>query len=375
MSLSQREVDIEIVGQNVAFDVYSNESEFEAYSSDLADLAITDCIRSLRRYTRSRTGKQRPKVDLGIELVDSEKNFWDQTIFGIYVTGRRSHCDLQFVANASVGMQYDEVLNIISSQIEGTDFPFSELHHDKEFLLIESDGWRGWTIDLTLPITSKTTFGQLFRLRSRIGQEVFLPSESLTTPFLILRAIQSGRIDALLGKPESEVLDVKSMAYDLKNVDESRWKPELAQDVAQFANASTGGLLLLGYRTKRIDGLDIIQKITPVQHKDSRLQAYGDVLKSRIHPPISGLQIGSVPAGENEIIYIYVPPQPEESRPYIISGALIDDHYVSTGISIVRRQGDSCIPVKAEEIHAALVIGRALIRGGRSNEDSDARPS
>jgi hypothetical protein len=365
VSLSLRELDIEIAGQNVAFDVYSNESEFEVYSSDLAGFVITDCIRSLRRYTSSRTGKQRPKVDLGIELVDSEKNFWDQTVFGIFITGRRSHCDLQFAVNGSVGMQHDEVQNIVSSQIQGTDFSVSGLRHDHEYPIIESDGWRGWSVDLRLSITSRATFGQLFQLRSNIGQEIFLPSDSLTTPFLILRAVQSGRADALLGKPESEVLDVKSMAYDLKNVDEARWKLELAQDVAQFANAAMGGLLLLGYRTKRIDGLDIIQKITPVQHKDSRLQAYGDTLKSRVHPPISGLRIGSVPVGGNELIYIYVPPQPEENKPYIISGALIDDQYVSTGISIVRRQGDACIPVKAEEIHAALVIGRALIRGGK----------
>ena len=163
--------------------------------------------------------------------------------------------------------------------------------------------------------------------------------------------------------PESEFLEVKSSAYDLKNVDEARWKLELAQDVAQFANAPCGGLLLIGYRTKNVDGIDIIQSITAVQHKATRLQVYGDVLKSRIHPPIAGLEIGYIPVDKTEIIYFYVPIQPEENKPYIISGAIIEDCYCSTGISIMRRQGDKSIPITAQEIHAALVIGRALIQG------------
>ncbi len=185
------------------------------------------------------------------------------------------------------------------------------------------------------------------------------------SPFLVLKGLQAGRVDALLGRPETEYLEVKSAAYDLRNVGEAFWKLELAKDVAQFANAPTGGLLLIGYRTKRIDGVDVIYKMAPVQHKPNRFQTYGDVLKARIHPPISGLQIGGIPYGDNEVIYIYVPDQPEENKPYLISGAVIDNCYETNGISIVRRQGDASIPVTAQEIHAALVIGRAFIQGRR----------
>jgi predicted HTH transcriptional regulator len=166
-----------------------------------------------------------------------------------------------------------------------------------------------------------------------------------------------------MGRNESEVLEVKSVAYDLKNIDESQWKLELAKDVSQFANARDGGLLLIGYRTKNIGGFDVIQRLTLVQPKAGRLQTYSDVLKSRIHPPVSGLQVGSIPVGSNEIIYFHVPPQPEENKPYIVSGAIIDGFYDSNGISIARRQGDASIPVTAQEIHAALVVGRTLIRG------------
>jgi hypothetical protein len=74
--------------------------------------------------------------------------------------------------------------------------------------------------------------------------------------------------------------------------------------------------LLIGYHTKRQNGIDLIDKLTPVQPKATRLQSYADILKAHIHPPISGLRLGSIPIAGNEIIYFYIPPQPEESKPF-----------------------------------------------------------
>jgi hypothetical protein len=209
-------------------------------------------------------------------------------------------------------------------------------------------------------------------MRRDVCQEVFLPSAELSSPYMILRAIQFGRLDMLLGTPESEILDAKSFAYDLKQGDEAAWKIELSQDVAQFANAH-GGLLLIGYHTKRQNGLDLIDRLTPVQPKPTRLQSYADILKAHIHPPISGLQLGSVPIAGNEIIYLYVPPQPEESKPFLVTGAFLDGCHIPSGISIVRRQGDGCVHVSAQEIHAAIVAGRAFIRGAARSGSEQAR--
>jgi hypothetical protein len=367
VDLSLTKVSLEIDGRPIKFGVYNNNVEYEIDSFDLGSSSISACMRALRNYSRTRTAKQRPRIDLSVELPDSEKAFWEQTVFGIFITSKRSSYDLEFTANAAIGMQEETVREIVSSCTQGTEFSLSQVRNNgTEFPLIEGDGWHGWNINLRVGLKTTSTFDQLLKLRSCISQEIFLPSEKLTSPYLMLRALQSGRVEILLGKPESETLEVKSTAYDLKNVDEAHWKLELAQDVAQFANAPNGGLLLIGYRTKKIDGIDIIQKVTAVQHKPHRLQVYGDILKYRIHPPIGGLLIGHIPIGDNEIIYFYVPAQPEENKPYLISGAFIDDCYCPTGISIVRRQGDASIPVTAQEIHAALVIGRALIQGSRA---------
>jgi hypothetical protein len=117
-------------------------------------------------------------------------------------------------------------------------------------------------------------------------------------------------------------------------------------------------------RTHRLNGIDTIDKITAFPINDSRVQSYRDIIKQRIHPPITGLELDAVEERNLHIIYAYVPAQRDENKPYLVTGALIDGTYESQGITIVRRQGDASIPVSALEIHSALVAGRALLRGG-----------
>lgn len=367
MSLELNYIEIEIDGHSFECGIYNNNVEYNVESSALPPhIAVSTYMKTLRRESQYKTGKQRPRIYLELDISESEKSMWDYNIYGIWVDCKSSFLDLQFAANSSIGTQIDRVSEIVRSCLQGTEFSLRKIRpgdHDRP--VFEEDGWRSWTVDIRLPLRSKVTFKELLRLRADICQEVFLPRSELTSPYMILRAIQHGRFEVLIGASESELLDVKSTAYDLKPVEEAKWKLELAQDVAQFANAH-GGLLIIGYYTKRKNGLDVIEKITPVQPKSTRLQSYADILKSQIHPPISALQLDSVPAGENQIIYFYVPPQPEENKPYLVTGALLDGVYVPTGISIVRRQGDGCVHVSAQEIHAAIVAGRAFIRGARS---------
>jgi Schlafen, AlbA_2 len=119
--------------------------------------------------------------------------------------------------------------------------------------------------------------------------------------------MQVGQANVLLGFQESEWLECKSVAYEFKNIDEALWKHELAADVAQFANKETGGLLLIGFRTKKKAGVDTIEKITPVPPSDTRLQQYRDILKKHIHPPISRLLIESFPWNGGQIVCILSP--------------------------------------------------------------------
>lgn len=363
MTLELHEVEIDVKGHPFICRVYNNDLEYHVESAELPAIAVADCVKALRRESRSRTGKQRPRVGLELDISESEKALWDYNILGIWMDCKTSCIDLQFTANSAIGTLQAGVQEIIQSRLQGTDFSLRTVRSANfELPAIPSDGYRSWTVDIRLPLSSAVTFPQLLLMRRDVCQEIFLPSAELSSPYMILRALQFGRFDALLGTPESEVLEAKSFAYDLKKGDDAAWKVELCQDVAQFANAR-GGLLLIGYRTKRQKGLDLIDKLTPVQPKPTRLQSYADILKAHIHPPISGLQLGSVPTAGNEIIYVYVPPQPEETKPFLVTGTFVDGCLIPNGISIVRRQDDGCVHVSAQEIHASIVAGRAFIRG------------
>jgi hypothetical protein len=206
------------------------------------------------------------------------------------------------------------------------------------------------------------TFKDLLSLRQRLSRAIFLPHDAITSPYVALRTIQLGQAQALLGCQESEWLEAKLCAYELKGNHESLWKHELAGDVVQFANSDGGGLLVIGFHTKRIAGVDTLDKITAVPAADARLQSYRGILRHRIHPPISELLVEAFPWEGGQIVSIFVPPQRDENRPYLVSGSIIRGRFLNSGITIVRRQGDASIPVAVQEIHATLVAGRAFLR-------------
>jgi hypothetical protein len=62
------------------------------------------------------------------------------------------------------------------------------------------------------------------------------------------------------------------------------------------------------------------------------------------------------------LVLIDVPPQPEELKPFLVHGAIVNGRIEGAFISIVRRRGESSIPITAPMIHSTLAAGRALLR-------------
>ena len=63
---------------------------------------------------------------------------------------------------------------------------------------------------------------------------------------------------AVIGLRECAWLDVKGGPYRL---DSATGKEELVKDVAAFANAATGGLLLIGFQTQVENGEEIVSEL------------------------------------------------------------------------------------------------------------------
>jgi hypothetical protein len=95
------------------------------------------------------------------------------------------------------------------------------------------------------------------------------------------------------------------------------------------------------------------------------VRRYQYAIERCLFPPPDHLSIESVDMPENGmLILIDVPLQPEELKPFLVHGALVDGQVQGAFISIVRRRGESSIPITAPMIHSTLAAGRALLRRG-----------
>jgi hypothetical protein len=178
--------------------------------------------------------------------------------------------------------------------------------------------------------------------------------------------IRGGHANVLIGQPEGHWLEVKRQHYDL-SVDTGKIK--LAESVSRFCNSEDGGLVIYGMASKKMPN-DVIRRICPLPRDKGMISRYRRVLRDHLHPPPDNLRIEAVDVDHGMLILIDVPPQPEELKPFLVHGAVVDGKAEKEFISIVRRQGDESIPITAPMVHSMLAAGRALLRRGELPPDS-----
>lgn len=173
--------------------------------------------------------------------------------------------------------------------------------------------------------------------------------------------LRGGHAESLVGQAEGEWLEAKRQHYDLST---TNGKVALAQAVARFANAEQGGLVVVGLATKGKAGMDVIAKVTAMPHDPRVVRRYQDALEKHLYPPVDGLKIERITGIGGDLVLVDVPPQPEELKPFLVHGAVVGGRSEGAFISIVRRRGDTSIPITAPMIHTTLAAGRALLRRG-----------
>ncbi|MGP4046853.1 ATP-binding protein [Streptomyces sp. 2A115] len=183
-----------------------------------------------------------------------------------------------------------------------------------------------------------------------------------------LDLLRSGNAQVLIGQEEGPWLDVKSAHYDLRS---PGGKISIAQAVARFANAEHGGIVVVGMRGKKVPGGEIISAICPVPMDGRMLRNYQTAIEQHLYPPPDYLDIETVPVEEGNLVVLHIPPQPEEHKPFLVHGAIMDGKVEGAFISIVRRRGESSIPITAPAVHATLAAGRALLRRGELPQDDE----
>jgi hypothetical protein len=181
----------------------------------------------------------------------------------------------------------------------------------------------------------------------------------------IFSLVTAGRAELLVGLAESSWLEAKSQGYDLET---DHGRIELAQDIARFANSDEPGILIIGLRTRKIRGSDVIIKTSPSLDPFDAGRYHRNI-DSRLFPPVQGLMVQNAPVhirhgSTGNVLAIYVPAQPEEAKPFLVHGAIVRDKIEGAFISIVQRRGEHSVAVTAAAIHATLAAGRALLRRG-----------
>jgi hypothetical protein len=238
-----------------------------------------------------------------------------------------------------------------------------------------------WLVDVTEDLDDAGRYWHVlirigFNVRGRTGAqlvadgleivELIRASAGGLTPATVADLLRAGHATALLGQPEGSWLEAKREHYPLK---EMKGKIRIAQTVAQFANADSGGVVVIGLATKQVAGVDTINAVTPIEPDPNVRRRYVQVLQNHLYPPPGDLSIEVVRADGGDLLLIVVPPQPEELKPFLVHGAIVDGHIQGSFISIVRRRDDEAISTTAPAIHATLAAGRALLRRGRLPED------
>jgi hypothetical protein len=164
-------------------------------------------------------------------------------------------------------------------------------------------------------------------------------------------ALRSGKPAELIGLAESGWLDVKGGIYDLSD----RVKAdELAKDVAEFANAETGGLLLVGFGTRKDHDQEIIDELRPVPRALVDLDRHRKLIRERVLPPPRNLTVEWIDCGNDTgVLMIDVPAQPLTSMPHVVSGPARG----RDSVAVPMRDGDGTQWLQQAEMQRLLAAG------------------
>src|SRR6202035_896742 len=104
--------------------------------------------------------------------------------------------------------------------------------------------------------------------------------------------VRAGQPEGLVGLAECSWLDVKGEVYIL---DRPHGAEELLKDVAAFANAQDGGILLMGFTTRKENDQEVIDQVRPVPRAVVDLDRYRKLL-DRIIQAVAAARAADQPA-------------------------------------------------------------------------------
>lgn len=186
---------------------------------------------------------------------------------------------------------------------------------------------------------------------------VILSTGTMESPKSILEKLEARHFEALIGVAENEWLDAKEKPYHL---DSKRQKHELAKDVAAFANAG-GGLILIGFDCEKepTTSSERICRVCPFPVSLVDPNRYNQILADLVHPPPHGVSARVFEAADSQgVAAIVVDAAMATDRPYLV-GKMLDESDGSLGayFGYFERKRDVIPPVSIARIQQQLSAG------------------
>lgn len=178
----------------------------------------------------------------------------------------------------------------------------------------------------------------------------------------LFQVLGSGNWNALLGSAESQQIDFKKSPYQLA---QERQKWELAKDVAAFANA-TGGVIVIGAETVRHmnEVVEAVVSVRPVTKASLQPDQYRDVIDRWVLPRPGDVKLHWFPADPQVaqgIFVVEVPSQPEHARPFLIRRSVDCEGTPFEGVAQPTRDGARVVWESPEELQRQLADRRRLL--------------
>lgn len=235
-------------------------------------------------------------------------------------------------------------------------------------IYISEEKW-GWVIWLTLEVpTRRRSVADVLRRADLVAGLIAggYPAEfDMASAASVIRARHP---ELLIGVFESQWLDAKSSPYRL---DQKGDQYEIAKDVASFANAD-GGLILIGAKTKRRPAGDEINSVNGCVLSDASPAVLRSVVGRRVYPRIEGLRVEQVSLSSKDrgVVLIEIPGQAEAPKPFLVVGTKSGNRVSELGFTYAVREGEGTEAPRIEIIHQLIRAGKAGLDGSSSQVEA-----
>ena len=138
--------------------------------------------------------------------------------------------------------------------------------------------------------------------------------------------------------------------------------------MAGFANAKTGGLLLIGFSTKKQGDSEILDSVRPVPRDLVDLDRHRKLVRERVMPQPRDVVVEWIECDSDKgILVIDVPAQPPARLPYVVPGPTRSTDISRLAVAVPIREADATVWLTQSEIQRLIAAGWT-VTGGPSDD-------